>query len=97
MKRDKNDQSLQEVLKEWLGNLPNKSKYHQSKLSSIWREKMGESIYHQTDGLQFRNNTLTIKIRSSALRQELFMGRDKILEVLQKAYPEGRIKEIKIL
>lgn len=97
MRRDKNDQSLLEVLKDWLAQQPAKDKYDQSRIQAVWQTKMGVSIGHQTEYVRFRNGTVSVKIRSSALKQELHMGKTKILELLQESCPDAQIREVIIL
>ena len=97
MKRDRNDQSLMEVLREWLSQHPARARYEQSLIQQTWTAKMGPAIDAQTDSVQFRNGVVIVRIRSAALKQELYMGREKILQLLVEAHPDAGIVEVKVL
>lgn len=96
MKRGSNDQSIFEALKEWLASHPKKQRYDQSLIEKVWREQMGPTIDRQTEYVRFNNGVVKLKIRSSALKQELYMGKEKIVKILKEALPEVNIQEVQI-
>ena len=53
-------------------------------LVNAWPEVVGPAIASYTDGLFVRNQTLFVHLTSSALRQELMMGRDLLVRNLNK-------------
>ncbi len=92
--RDRNDQKLGEALKDWLSEGPLQSKYAQSTIRKTWEAKMGVLVIQHTSALTFKDGVVRIKIKSAALKQELHLGRDKILAMLKEACPEMYIREI---
>ena len=54
------------------------------RLVNAWPEVVGPSIAAYTDGLFVRNQTLYVHLTSSALRQELMMGRTLLVRNLNK-------------
>lgn len=96
MKRDKNDQTIFEALREWLANHPARAKYNQSLIQEVWRSKMGPSIDAQTQSIQFKDGIVHIRIRSSVLKQELHMGKEKILNLLKESVPDAGIQDVRI-
>ena len=96
MKRGSNDQSVFEALKEWLASHPKKHRYDQSLIEKAWKEQMGSTIDNQTEYIKFKNGVVSLKIRSSALKQELHMGKEKIIKILRETLPEVMIEEVRI-
>lgn len=96
MKRGSNDQTILEVLREWLANHPARQRYHQSLIQDTWRTKMGPVIDAQTEYVRFKEGVVLIRIRSAALKQELFMGSAKLLALLQEAHPDAGIREVRV-
>jgi hypothetical protein len=92
--RDRNDQKLGEALKDWLSEGPLQRKYAQSTIRKAWEDKMGALVIQNTSALTLNDGVVRIKIKSSVLKQELHMGRDKILVMLKDSCPEVYVKEI---
>ena len=58
------------------------SPLNEYRLIQAWKEVLGPGISSYTDGLHIKNQTLYVHITSPVLRQELSMGRDRILKNL---------------
>jgi len=91
-----NDQKINDVLKDMVNQMKNKSKLHQSKIRSVWEEAMGKMINTYTKSLTLRKTTLYITISSSPLRQELSYNKEKIKELLNKEIGHDFIEEVVI-
>lgn len=96
MKRDRNDQTIFEALREWLATHPARARYNQSLIQEVWRTKMGPSIDAQTESIHFKDGVVHIRIKSAVLKQELHMGKEKILVLLTEAVPDAGIREVRI-
>ena len=58
------------------------SPLNEYRLIQAWKEVLGPGISSYTHGQHIKNQTLYVHITSPVLRQELSMGRDRILKNL---------------
>tara|TARA_Y100000768_G_C23829414_1_gene610581 strand:+ start:133 stop:432 length:300 start_codon:yes stop_codon:yes gene_type:complete len=63
-------------------------------LNKIWSNIMGENVSKYTENIYIKNSTLYLKINSSVLKQELFYGKDKIIDNFNKEVGSDEIKKI---
>ena len=63
-------------------------------IKKIWLNVMGRNVSQYTENIYIKNNTLYIKINSSTLKQELFYGKDKIIENFNQEIGSNYIKKI---
>ena len=94
MHKPKNDQKLNEILKEMMNSKKLKPKLQQEKVKSIWEKMMGPSIGRYTRSIHLRKNKLYIQIDSAPLKQELLYGKDKILKIMNEEMGEEVIEEV---
>ncbi len=66
-------------------------------IKEIWVEVMGNGVQSYTDDIQFRNNTLYVKLTSSVLREELSYGKKKIIKIMNEKLNKVLIKNVKLL
>tara|TARA_B100000963_G_scaffold228204_1_gene199037 strand:- start:5156 stop:5455 length:300 start_codon:yes stop_codon:yes gene_type:complete len=63
-------------------------------VKKMWLNVMGRNVSQYTEKIYIKNNTLYLKINSSTLKQELFYGKDKIIENFNKEIGSDYIKKI---
>ncbi len=63
-------------------------------IKKIWLNVMGRNVSQYTENIYIKNNSLYIKINSSTLKQELFYGKDKIIENFNQEIGSNYIKKI---
>jgi predicted nucleic acid-binding Zn ribbon protein len=90
----KNDQKLGDILNTLVRDPKFKPKLYQKKIEQTWQDMMGVWINRETRSIRVKDGTLTIKISSSALREELHFMRDKIKEKINGMLGEDFIKEV---
>lgn len=90
----KNDQKLGDILSTLVRDPKFKPKLYQKKIEQTWQDMMGVWINRETRSIRVKDGTLTIKISSSALREELHFMRDKIKERINGMLGEEFIKEV---
>ncbi|HLF62314.1 MAG TPA: DUF721 domain-containing protein [Saprospiraceae bacterium] len=90
----KNDQKIGEILSALVQDPKFKPKLYQKKIEQTWQDVMGVWINRETRSLRVKDGTLTIKISSSALREELHFMRDKIKEKINGMLGEEFIKDV---
>ena len=92
----KNSGLLKDFLEQFVSTPKIARKYNAFKVAHIWEERMGESISAYTEKIYLKGDVIYIHILSSALKNELMMNRQKILELFQNQLGEELVKEVKI-
>lgn len=66
-------------------------------VKEAWLQVMGPGVANYTDDVSLKNQVLLVKLNSSALRQELEYGKDKILKMMQESLIQMDVKKIRLL
>lgn len=91
----KNDiQKLSQVIGDYLKVLRIDKKVQEAKLIRNWETVMGKTIARDTESIYIKNGTLYLKLKSPVLRNELLMGKSKMLTLLNEGYNEPVIKDV---
>lgn len=90
----KNDQSLGEILGALVRDPRYKPKLYQKKIENAWQDMMGVWINRETRSIRMKNGTLTIRIASAALREELHFMRAAIREKINHLLGEEFVREV---
>ena len=91
-----NDHSLKEVLQALAAQRQLRGKLKLTQLRTAWPRLMGPTISGYTTDLKLRQQTLYISLNSAPLRQELNLGREKILRLLNEELGEEFLREVVI-
>ncbi len=59
-----------------------------------WAKLMGNGVNNYTTGVEFRNDTLFVSLSSSVLREELSLGKSKIITMLNEELGKELIKKL---
>lgn len=92
--RDKNNQSLGDVIRELLHNYNLEGKLSQARIIEAWPTVTGDMISRHTRDLFIKGRTLFVSLDSPALKNELSYSKSKILEELNKHVGEEVITNI---
>lgn len=95
MAKRKNDNlPLSEVLKDFIQR--NKLQHGIDKVNAreAWINLMGNGVNNYTTAIELRNETLYVSLSSSVLREELSLGKTKILEMLNEELGRDLVKKI---
>ncbi len=92
--RHSNQQTLGEVIKEFLKNFGLEEKVTEARIAEAWEKTMGPGIARYTKRISLRNKTLTIQLSSPALRQELSYGKTKIIKMINEAIEKEVVEEL---
>jgi len=92
----KNEQSLGEVLGNWLKDERFRRKVQEAKLINGWSKICGEMIAADTTQIRLQDKTLTVKVKSAPLRQELLIGKNLLLQHIEEYLGERIIDDVKI-
>ena len=97
MKRKKEINSLKDLIPEMLQENKLEKGMHQIQVQEVWAEVMGIGVANYTDSVQLQNGTLMVRLNSSALREELEYGKEKIAKMLNESLNTPLIKKVKLL
>ena len=93
-KRIYEPQELGKVLHELVNQKNLKKGIANVKVKNAWDKIIGSSIQSYTDNLQYRGTTLFVQLNSSALREELTYGKDKLLQHLNAELGDHYVEKI---
>jgi len=66
------------------------------KIQEAWRIVMGENIEKYTSNVRYKKGVLSIKLKSSVLKEELFFEKEKVIKLLNENLGKKYIQEIKL-
>lgn len=69
----------------------------QISVKEAWLQVMGPGVANYTEEVSLKNQVLLVKLNSSALRQELEYGKDKILKMMRDSLTHMKLKKIRLL
>ena len=92
-----NDQTLGEVIREFLKQYNLEGKIEERKLLNSWPSIVGPMIERHTRNLYIKNRILFVKLDSPALTNELSYAREKITKSLNEAVGSEVIKDVKFV
>jgi len=58
---------------------------------------MGAGVANYTDEVKIQNGTLIVRLSSSALREELSYGKDKIIKMINEELGEQLVKKLMLV
>ena len=83
MKRNSKSEKIGELIYQFFQKNKLKSKENSVNLMEMWGDVMGKHVLLETKQVYLKNNTLSINIINSALKQDLSFSKSNILEKLK--------------
>lgn len=93
-KRYSEEQSLQDVLKNFISQNNLQKGIDKVEVKEVWYKLMGNGVANYTTEVELRKETLYVKLSSSVLREELMMGKDKIINMINEEIGKQVIKSL---
>jgi hypothetical protein len=94
MVRKKNNVSIGEALQEFISSNKLQKGLDKVLVKEAWTSLMGNGVNNYTTGLDLRNGTLFVSLSSSVLREELSLGKSKIVNLLNEEVGREVVKKI---
>ncbi|MBT8289207.1 MAG: DUF721 domain-containing protein [Muriicola sp.] len=94
MVRKKNNVSIGEALQEFISSNKLQKGLDKVLVKEAWVSLMGNGVNNYTTGLDLRNGTLFVSLSSSVLREELSLGKSKIVNLLNEEVGREVVKKI---
>jgi hypothetical protein len=66
------------------------------RIQEAWRVVMGKNIEKYTSNVTYRKGVLSVKLKSSVLKEELFFEKNKVIKLLNENLGKKYIQEIKL-
>ena len=92
--RKTNEQSLGDVIRQWLKQSNMEEKITEVRINASWEKVMGSDIQKLTEKLVYRKKILTVYLRSAPLREELSMAKTKIAQMINKEAGSKVVDEV---
>jgi len=93
-KRNNDILNLQDVLKEFVTENKLETGLDKVQVRDAWAKLMGNGINNYTSDIQLKKNTLYIQLTSSALREELSYGKEKIIKMINEELDKDIVNKI---
>jgi predicted nucleic acid-binding Zn ribbon protein len=90
------ERSIAEILQEVIRTMKWTDRVNDARIVAMWGKVMGKNIETYTRKLYVRRKVLYVEIDSSSLRSELFYGKDKIWQNLNKELGEDYLTDVVI-
>ena len=91
---EENTQHIKQVIAALRKDRKLKKGLEKAQIKKLWRDLMSETIDKFTSEITYTNGILTVYLTSSAMREELNRGKDKIINLINKELGENLIKKI---
>ncbi len=92
-----NTQHIGQAIQQLLNRYHIKSRFDEANLISSWERMVGKPVAKRTKKLYMRNQVLFVELDSPAMKNDLSLHKNKIIEVFQKEFGSDVIKEIVIM
>ena len=93
-KRDGNEQSLADILKGIIRDNRLQPGMDDVLVREAWKNLMGNGVNHYTRSVALKGHTLYVELTSAVLREELTLGKSKIISMVNEELGREVIKEV---
>ena len=94
MKRNNENLSLGDVLKEFVSKNNLEKGLDKVHVRDAWSQQMGPAIQKYTTAIKLQGTTLYVQLSSSVLREELSYGKEKIVKMLNEELGKELIEKL---
>lgn len=95
MAKRKNDNlNMSDALKEFIKENRLQKGMDKVEAREAWKNLMGNGVNNYTTAIELRGNTLFVALSSSVLREELSLGKSKIITMLNEQLGKELIKKL---
>ena len=97
MRSDQSDfKKISEVLSDIVSQKHIRVGIDKIKIQEAWKIVMGKNIEKYTSDVRYRKGVLSVKLKSSVLKEELFFEKEKVIKLLNENLGKKYIQEIKL-
>ena len=95
-KRENESNKLSDLIPKMLQENRLQKGIDQMTVREAWVQVMGPGVANYTEKVTLKDQVLLVKLNSSALRQELEYGKDKILKMMQESLDPIDVSKIRL-
>ncbi len=88
---------LADAIRQLLQSYRIESRFDEARLVEAWENLVGKPIARRTRKVYVRNKVLFVEMESAALRQDMNLHRQKLMELIRSQFGESAIREIRII
>jgi len=92
--RKTDTQTIAQVIKEYLKSPKLENKFKQFKIINSWEEILGKIVSKSTTNIYIKDKTLFVFLKSSVIRNQLYMIKTEIVKKLNEKVGEEIINDI---
>lgn len=93
-KRKNNNLNMGEALNEFIQANKLQKGMDKVNVQEAWETLMGNGVNNYTTAVELRNDTLFVSLSSSVLREELSLGKSKIIAMLNQELGKELVKKL---
>jgi ketopantoate reductase len=93
-KRKNNNLNMGEALQEFIKVNKLEKGIDKVDAQEAWKKLMGNGVANYTTAVELRNGTLFVALSSSVLREELSLGKSKIIAMLNEELNKELVKKL---
>jgi predicted nucleic acid-binding Zn ribbon protein len=93
----KDEKPLKEAIELMLKTFKLKEKFAIKNIENSWESLVGKTIASRTESIFMKQGVLIIKVNSPALKHELNMAKDSIIELVNEKSGFALVKEVQII
>lgn len=94
MKRFNDDYTVGDILKEFIKESKLEQGLDMVQVKELWASLMGPTISNYTTQVDFYKNILYVTLSSAVLKQELALGKQKIIDLFNKTLEKELVKDL---
>lgn len=96
-RRENESNKIKDLIPKMLSENDLQKGMDQISVKEAWLQVMGPGVANYTEEVSLKNQVLLVKLNSSALRQELEYGKDKILKMMRESLTHLELQKIRLL
>ncbi len=93
-KRNNDNLNMGEALREFIKKNRLQKGMDRVEVREAWANLMGNGVNHYTSAIELRGDTLFVSLSSSVLREELGLGKSKIVTMLNEELGRDLVKKL---
>jgi hypothetical protein len=93
-KRNNNNLNMGEALREFIKENRLQKGMDKVEVREAWANLMGNGVLNYTSAVELRGDTLFVSLSSSVLREELGLGKSKIITMLNEELGRDLVKKL---
>jgi predicted nucleic acid-binding Zn ribbon protein len=94
--RNKNNHTIRDLIRVMLNDAGLQQKFDRLEIIRCYHEAMGTVISNKTKEVIVKDRTLILKINSGALKEELSMNKQRIIELVNERFGSKAIDDLEI-